>query len=60
MTINKALPYVYFIIGLGIASNIDSALSFFSGSLIMLFACLTIIKRLEHRQDQSGDTVKHV
>ena len=50
MNLTKALPVVYFISGLGIAYNLDSALGFFSGSLLMLFACLTWLKRLEHQQ----------
>ena len=50
MNLTKALPVVYFISGLGIALTLDTALGIFSGSLLMLFACLTWIKRMEHQQ----------
>ena len=47
MNLNKALPSLYFCSGLGMICNIDSTLCFFLGSLLMLFACIIWIKRVE-------------
>jgi len=49
MNLKKTLPIIYFVSGLGVSCNIDSALCYFSGSLLMLFACLVWIKHAELR-----------
>ena len=56
MWLNKALPCVFAITGLGIACIFDSLLGFESGLLLMLIACLIWMKRLEHRPGQFRDT----
>jgi hypothetical protein len=57
MNIHKALPGLYFCSGLAIAFNIDSALGYFSGNLLMLIACIIWFKRAESRQHHlSGET----
>ena len=56
MWLNKALPCVFAVTGLGIACIFDSLLGFESGLLLMLIACLIWMKRLEHRPGQFRDT----
>ena len=56
---NKAIPYVCSGTGLVMICNINSALCYFTGAFLMLFACLIWIKRLEQPQDQSRKTINH-
>jgi hypothetical protein len=51
MSLNEALPYVFATSGLGMACNIDSLLSFHSGILLLLIACLIWIRQLEYRHE---------
>lgn len=55
---NKAIPYVYSICGLGLVCNFESLLSYCSGILLMLVACLIWMRRQEGMQTQSSDTNK--
>jgi len=55
--VKKMLPYAFSITGLGLACNIGSPLSFYSGIFLLLFACLIWMKQLANRQDQASDTV---
>jgi hypothetical protein len=50
MYLKKALPSLCFFSGLGLTCNIDSALDYFSGSLLMLLACIIWIKRADQQQ----------
>jgi len=50
MRLNRALPYIFALTGLGMASNLDSPLGFDSGLLLMLIACLIWMRQMEHRQ----------
>jgi hypothetical protein len=59
MTIKWAFPYIFFICGLGGASDYDSALSFYSGILLMLVACLIWIKQLEIPDNHSKSSGNH-
>jgi hypothetical protein len=59
MTLRKIIPCVIFIGGLVVACDYDSALCFFPGILLMLFACLLWLKRLERQHDHSSDSGKH-
>ena len=56
----KYLPYVILIIGLGMACDYGSPLCFLSGTMLMLIGCIILLRRSEHRQDQpSGIIMKH-
>ena len=59
MTLKNSLPFGIFLCGLGNACDYDSALNFFPGILLMLFACLLWLKRLERQHDYSSDSGKH-
>ena len=49
MYLNKFLPYLYALCGLGMVCNIDSTLGYYSGLLLMLIACLIWTKQLERQ-----------
>ena len=51
MKLNDSLPFVYAFSGMGLASNFDSLLSFYSGILLIFVACLIWIRRLEYQED---------
>ena len=53
MSLSKFLPYVYAICGLVMVCNIDSLLSYYSGLLLMLIACLIWTKQLERQEPNS-------
>lgn len=48
MNWHNALPFLFILSGLGLASNTASPLSFNVGILLMLIACLIWMKRLSH------------
>jgi hypothetical protein len=48
----KYLPYVLLIIGLGITCDFGSLLCFISGTMVMLTGCIILLRRSEDRQDQ--------
>jgi hypothetical protein len=50
MSLTRFLPYVLTLTGLGLASNIDNPLSYNSGFVLLLLACLIWIRRLDHRE----------
>lgn len=61
MNLNKALPGLYLCSGLGITCNLDSALCFFSGTFLMLLACMIWIKRAESQNHRTIiSPVKHI
>jgi len=49
MTLHNFQPLVYFISGLVMTCNFNSSLSFYSGILLMLIACLIWERRLENQ-----------
>ena len=49
MYLNKFMPYVCAMVGVGMAYSMDSLLGFHAGLLLMLVACLIWIKQLEHQ-----------
>lgn len=55
----NVIPYVCFFCGLGAASNFDSAVSFYSGSLLMLLACMAWLKQLDRQYVRSRDSTSH-
>jgi hypothetical protein len=57
---STAISWVYFVGGLGFLSNFGSVLSYLFGSLLMLVACLTWLRQLEHQHNKSSDTIKQV
>ena len=60
MNINKVLPGIYFCSGLAITFNIDSALGYFSGNLLMLIACMIWLKRAEARHYHMSGEIKAI
>lgn len=51
MKLNDSLPCFYAFGGLGLASNFESLISFYSGILLIFVACLIWMRRIEYRQD---------
>jgi len=50
MILRNVQPIIYFISGLVLTCNFNSSLSFYSGILLMLIACLIWERHLENPQ----------
>jgi len=59
MILRNALPFTCIISGLCLAFNLDLSLSFYTGILLMLIACLIWLKRLEERQIKIREIREH-